>query len=118
MGWRIVIITNQGGVAFGFLTEALAYSTHQALLDALPVEVDASYLCPHHPDGTDLRYAIHCPNRKPAPGAIFAALDHFGARPQDCLFVGDMYTDEQAARAAGVPFRWASDFFAWPSPPS
>ena len=114
MGWRIVIITNQGGVAFGYLTEALAHSTHQALLDALPVEVAASYLCPHHPDGTDPRYAIQCPNRKPAPGAILNALERFGARPQDCLFVGDMDTDEQAARAASVPFRWASDFFARP----
>lgn len=112
LGWRIVIITNQGGVAFGYVTVALAHSTHQALLDALPVEVDASYLCPHHPDGTDPRYAFHCPNRKPAPGAILHALERFGARPQDCLFVGDMDTDEQAARAAGVPFRWASDFFA------
>ena len=111
MGWRIVIITNQGGVAFGYLTEAQAQVTHQALLDALPVEVDASYLCPHHPNGTDPRYARHCPNRKPAPGAILAALERFGARPQDCLFVGDRDTDEQAAIAAGVPFRWARNFF-------
>jgi histidinol-phosphate phosphatase family protein len=118
MGWRIVIITNQGGVAFGYMTEALAQSTHQAVLDALPVEVDASYLCPHHPDGTDPRYAIHCPNRKPAPGAILDALERFGARPQDCLFVGDMETDERAATAAGVPFSWASDFFGWPPQPS
>lgn len=115
MGWRIVIVTNQGGVAFGYMTEALAHATHKAVLNALPVEVDASYLCPHHPDGTDPRYAIHCPNRKPAPGAILDALKRFGARPQDCLFVGDMETDEQAATAAGVPFRWASDFFAWTS---
>jgi D-glycero-D-manno-heptose 1,7-bisphosphate phosphatase len=114
-GWRIVIVTNQGGVAFGYMTEALAHSTHQAVLDALPVEVDASYLCPHHPSGTNPRYAINCPNRKPAAGAILDALERFGARPQDCLFVGDMETDEQAATAAGVPFVWASDFFAWTS---
>jgi histidinol-phosphate phosphatase family protein len=111
MGWRIVIITNQGGVAFGYLTEAQAYATQQALLDALPVEVDASYLCPHHPKGTIPRYSIACPNRKPAPGAILDALKRFGARPQDCLFVGDRDTDQQAARAAGVPFAWAWNFF-------
>jgi histidinol-phosphate phosphatase family protein len=111
MGWRIVIITNQGGVAFGYMTVAQTHTTHQALLDTLPVEVDASYICPHHPDGTDPRYAIRCPNRKPAPGAILDALERFGARPQDCLFVGDMETDEQAAMAAGVPFMWAPNFF-------
>jgi histidinol-phosphate phosphatase family protein len=111
MGWRIVIITNQGGVAFGYLTEAQAYATHQALLDVLPVEVDASYLCPHHPRGTIPHYARGCPYRKPAPGAILDALERFGARPQDCLFVGDRDTDEQAADAAGMPFRWARNFF-------
>jgi histidinol-phosphate phosphatase family protein len=111
MGWRIVIVTNQGGVAFGYQTEARAQATHQALLDALPVDVDASYLCPHHPEGTITRYAIDCPNRKPAPGAILDALERFGAQPQDCLFVGDMDTDRQAAAAAGVPFAWAWNFF-------
>ena len=111
MGWRIVIVTNQGGVAFGYQTEAQAQATHQALLDALPVDVDASYLCPHHPAGTIPQYAIQCPNRKPAPGAILDALKRFDAHPQDCLFVGDRDTDQQAAAAAGVPFAWARNFF-------
>ena len=110
-GWRIVIITNQGGVAFGYLSEEQAHVTHQALLDTLPVEVDASYLCPHHPRGTIRRYAKACPNRKPAPGAILDALERFGAHPQDCLFVGDRDSDQQAAEAADIPFEWAWKFF-------
>ena len=115
MGWRIVIITNQGGVAFGYMSEEEAYATHQALLDALPVSVDASYLCPHHPRGTIPRYAIPCPNRKPGPGAILDALERFGAQAQDCLFVGDQDSDREAADAAGVPFAWAWTFFKRPS---
>lgn len=112
MGWRIVIVTNQGGVAFGYQTESQAHATHQAVLDALPVEVDASYLCPHHPEGTIPRYTLACPNRKPAPGAIRDALAQFQVRPQDCLFVGDQESDRQAAVAAAVPFAWAQDFFS------
>jgi histidinol-phosphate phosphatase family protein len=115
-GWRIVIVTNQGGVAFGYQTEAQAQATHQAVLDALPVEVDGSYLCPHHPEGTIPEYAMTCPNRKPAPGAIRDALDRFGAQPQDCLFVGDQDSDRMAAEAAGVPFQWAREFFGWAQP--
>jgi histidinol-phosphate phosphatase family protein len=111
MGWRIVIITNQGGIAFGYLTESQAHAIHRAVLNALPVEVDASYLCPHHPDGTIARYAITCPNRKPSPGAILDALTLFGAEPQNCLFVGDRDSDRLAAAAAGVPFKWAWEFF-------
>lgn len=110
-GWRIVIITNQGGIAFGYQTEPQAHAVHRAVLDALPVEVDASYLCPHHPDGLIARYAITCPNRKPSPGAILDALARFGAEPQSCLFVGDQDSDRLAAAAAGVPFNWAWEFF-------
>jgi histidinol-phosphate phosphatase family protein len=115
MGWRIVIITNQAGVAFGYLTEEQAWATHQALLDALPIPVDASYLCPHHPEGTILEYAFPCPNRKPAPGAAFDALRQFKARESDCLFVGDQHSDRQAADLAGIPFLWAKEFFGWES---
>jgi histidinol-phosphate phosphatase family protein len=110
-GWRLVIITNQGGVAYGYHTEPKALAILQAVLKALPVPVDASYLCPHHPRGTIPEFAVDCPNRKPAPGAIRDALDRFQARAEDCLFVGDRRSDLQAASAAGVPFQWATVFF-------
>ena len=90
-----------------------AWAVHQRVLDALPVDVEASFLCPHHPEGTIPHYATSCPNRKPNPGAILEALRRFEARPGDCLFVGDQETDRQAAKASGVPFAWASDFFRW-----
>ena len=110
-GWRLVIVTNQGGVAFGYLSEDEAWAIHQAVLDRLPGPVDASYLCPHHPLGDVPPYNVECPRRKPNPGAILDALAHFGAHPRNCLFVGDMESDHQAAVAAGVSFRWAHDFF-------
>jgi D-glycero-D-manno-heptose 1,7-bisphosphate phosphatase len=113
LGWRLVIVTNQGGVAFGYQTKAQAQTTHQAVLDALPVDVDASYLCPHHPKGTIPAYAIDCPNRKPAPGAILEALDRYSCPPSECLLVGDRESDLDAATAAHIPFQWAADFFCW-----
>jgi phosphoglycolate phosphatase len=39
---------------------------------------------------------------KPAPDVILAALDALGARPQDCLLVGDSPADMEAGRRAGV----------------
>lgn len=117
-GWRLVIVTNQGGVAFGYLGEEKAWAIHQAVLDRLPVPVAASYLCPHHPLGDVPPYNVECPYRKPNPGAILDALTRFGARPQDCLFVGDMESDRQAAVAARLPFCWAHDFFGWENEPA
>ncbi|MBN1658597.1 MAG: HAD-IIIA family hydrolase [Anaerolineae bacterium] len=118
LGWRLVVVTNQGGVAFGYQTHRQAWRTLEAALDMLPVAVEAVYLCPHHPHGTDPRYAATCPNRKPEPGFLLDALARYDAKPEECLFVGDMDTDRLAAEAAGVPFRWAWDYFggAFPRP--
>jgi D-glycero-D-manno-heptose 1,7-bisphosphate phosphatase len=113
-GWQLAIVSNQGGVAGGYISEAQAWAVQQRLVDLLPVPVVASYLCPHMPDGAVVEYAIDCPNRKPRPGFILAAIEAFAARATDCLFVGDSITDKQAAEAAGVPFRWADRFFGRP----
>jgi len=113
-GWRLVIVTNQGGVAQGFLSEAQARAVLQRTIDLLPVAVDGAHLCPHMVHARLPRYELDCPNRKPRPGFVLQELDRFKARPQDCLFVGDSLTDRQAAEAAGVPFRWADAFFGRP----
>lgn len=52
--------------------------------------------CFDHPQGTDGFPA------KPAPDVIYAALEGLGARPEDCLFVGDSTADMEAGRRAGV----------------
>ena len=50
----------------------------------------------HHVQGTD---GFPC---KPAPDVILAALAGLGARPEECLFVGDSPADMEAGRRAGV----------------
>ena len=109
-----MIVSNQGGVASGYISETDARAVQQRVVDLLPVPVAASWLCPHMPDGSVAEYAIDCPNRKPRPGFIHTALAQFDARAEDCLLVGDSSTDKQAAEAARVPFRWADLFFGRP----
>lgn len=53
-----------------------------------------------------------CPRQKPAPGLLLAALACFAVPAHRALFVGDLDIDRQAAAAAGVPFMWATTFFA------
>jgi D-glycero-D-manno-heptose 1,7-bisphosphate phosphatase len=113
-GWQLVIVSNQGGVAYGYLTEAQARAVQQRVIDLLPVPVAASYLCPHVSGAPQPEFDLDCPNRKPRPGFLHTALRALGARPENCLFVGDAITDQQAADAAGVPFRWADRFFRRP----
>jgi D-glycero-D-manno-heptose 1,7-bisphosphate phosphatase len=113
-GWLLVIVSNQGGVAGGYVSEADARAVQQRAIALLPVPVAASFFCPHMPGGRVAEYAIDCPNRKPKPGFILTALKQFGARAEDSLFVGDSSTDRLAAEAAGVAFRWADLFFGRP----
>lgn len=42
--------------------------------------------------------------RKPAPGMLLAAAKFLAVAPADCLYIGDMETDRQAAQAAGMQF--------------
>lgn len=103
----IGIASNQDQVGYGWFTEAQC----RALLEALVDEATGGRarrrkvaFCPH-------ALEVPCGCRKPAPGMLFELLRHFGVRAHEALFVGDSPVDEAAARAAGVPFRYAHDFF-------
>lgn len=105
--WRVVVVTNQAGIAKGLYNESQMHRLHKALGELLEAEgafVDAYYFCPHHPD-----YTGPCDCRKPADGLLQKALREFGATPSECVMYGDKDTDRLAAEAAGVPFVWIQD---------
>lgn len=52
----------------------------------------------------DLVVCAHdVPNPKPHPDQLFKVMNHFGAKPEQILYIGDSEVDEKAANAAGVP---------------
>ena len=72
-GLPVVVVTNQSGVARGYLTEALIDEVHRELdvrFGAGGAHVDAYYYCPHHPDGTVAGYTRRCECRKPERGLV------------------------------------------------
>lgn len=100
--YKVVVVTNQAGIAKGLYTEADMRRLHRYMeneLEKLGVHVDAWYFCPHHPD-----YTGPCECRKPAPGMLLAAMLDFDAESVECLMYGDKPSDETAAIAAGVRF--------------
>lgn len=106
---KVVVVTNQAGIAKGLYTEADMRSLHRYMedeLEKLGVHVDAWYFCPHHPD-----YTGPCECRKPAPGMLLAAMYDFDANPAACVMYGDKPSDEAAARVAGVRFFLAEGSF-------
>jgi len=95
---RIYIITNQAGIARGFMTEADLASIHERLKETLrehEVRIHGIYHCPHGWDEG-------CECRKPKPGMFFqAARDHHLDLTR-AVFIGDDERDVQAGEAAGV----------------
>ena len=101
--FKVVVVTNQAGIAKGLYTEADMCRLHRYMedeLERLGVHVDAWYFCPHHPD-----YTGPCKCRKPAPGMLLAAMHDFGANPAECVMYGDQPSDKTAAEAVSVEFR-------------
>lgn len=93
-GIRTGVVTNQSGIARGLLTEADAHRVNRRV-DELLGPFDVWALCPHGPDDG-------CPCRKPRPGMVLWAAARIGADPADCVVIGDIGADMEAARRAGA----------------
>lgn len=96
-GYRVIVITNQAGVARGAMTEEALRSLHRQMMMDVTQNgglIDAIYYCPH-------RREDDCTCRKPKPGMILQAQQAFGLDLSRTLFVGDEETDALAAHAAG-----------------
>jgi histidinol-phosphate phosphatase family protein len=93
-GVPIAVVSNQSGVARGLLSRADVDAVNARMEELLgplgPIE-----LCPHGPDDG-------CGCRKPAPGLVLRAAERLGVDPRDCVVVGDIGADVDAAAAAGA----------------
>jgi D-glycero-D-manno-heptose 1,7-bisphosphate phosphatase len=104
MGFRLVVVTNQSGLARGFFTASDLDRMHEHLCDGLArsgVRLDAIYHCPHHPDGIVPELAIHCNCRKPQPGMLLRAASNLAISLEDSWMVGNILDDIEAGRRAG-----------------
>lgn len=98
-GWIVIVVTNQSGIARGHLTEAdyrAVAARLEHLLDTQGARIDATYMCPHHPEVTG-----PCECRKPGLKHYLAAAERFGIDFTRSIFVGDRLSDVEPAIALG-----------------
>lgn len=103
-GFRLVLITNQAGVALGLIQPQQLERMHAHLRAELRregVKLDAIYVCPHHPNGTVPELAIACDCRKPKPGMLSRAAAELALDLSQSWFVGDILDDIEAGNRAG-----------------
>lgn len=105
LGFRIIVVTNQGGVARGKYGEDDVKLVHDRVSQLLASQangaiVDAYYFCPFHPEGTVPRYKREHPWRKPQPGMLLQAAEDHKIDLAMSWMIGDSPRDIQAGRAA------------------
>lgn len=103
-GYRLIVVTNQSGVAHGYFpVEALVgvRARLEEMLRAVEVEIDDFIFCPHHPDGGPGPYTMVCECRKPRPGMLFGAAETHGIDLSSSWMVGDILNDVEAGNRAG-----------------
>jgi D-glycero-D-manno-heptose 1,7-bisphosphate phosphatase len=104
-GYRVIIVSNQAGIARGAMTEAALTHIHERMqAEAVQAggQIEAVYCCVHDWDEG-------CECRKPKPGMLFQAQRDFHLDLSRTLFIGDDERDAQAADAAGCPSVLVSD---------
>lgn len=128
LGFLVIVITNQSGVARGYYTEEDIVALHHYMeekLNKVAIKhlelgsegtikcaknngyyIDAYYYCPHHPNGIIDRYAINCNCRKPNIGMINKAINDFKKKGiyidiSQSYIVGDKESDVLTGKKAG-----------------
>jgi len=104
-GYRLIVITNQAGIARGYYTENDFHQLTDWMLKEFSqsgIEIDDVYYCPHHPVYGVGDYHRDCDCRKPAPGMIFRAAREHTLDLEHSILVGDKATDIEAGRCAGL----------------
>jgi D-glycero-D-manno-heptose 1,7-bisphosphate phosphatase len=114
--YLLAIASNQGGVAWGFISRSQAYRLVNDAADKIG-DADTIACCCYDPRAAERNpgnfYAKASNRRKPQPGMLIDIMRRLNVAPKDTLMVGDRESDQAAAAAAGIKFVWAAEFFGW-----
>lgn len=105
LGIKVFIVTNQSGIARGFLTEKKLEEIHNALIQLLSTHnayIDAIYYCPHHPENGEPPYRTECSCRKPLIGMLERAVKEFNIDLRKSFVIGDKFIDILTGINAGA----------------
>ena len=104
MGYKLIVVSNQSGVARGIVTEKVLGEIHNRLKQLLAekgVYLDRIYYCPYHPDGVIPKYRKESDWRKPNPGMLLAAAEELDINLGQSWVIGNSGRDIEAGLRAG-----------------
>jgi D,D-heptose 1,7-bisphosphate phosphatase len=104
MGFKLIVVSNQSGVARGIVTEEILSDIHKRLehlLGEKGASVDRIYYCPYHPEGAIPQYRKDSDHRKPNPGMLISAGKELDIDLKESWMVGNGTGDIEAGFRAG-----------------
>jgi len=104
-GLKVILVTNQSGIARGYFSEAFVKATHELLEKMLRKEgavINGIYYCPHHPTAGNSEYTTQCDCRKPGTGMIDRAARELAIDVTRSYVVGDKWSDVELGQRAGA----------------
>lgn len=100
LGYILIIITNQSGIARGYYTEEDFNTLTSWMMREFTkhgINIKKTYYCPHFPD-----ISGECSCRKPSSGMLLQAKDEFDVDLENSILIGDKERDIEAGIGAGL----------------
>jgi D,D-heptose 1,7-bisphosphate phosphatase len=105
LGYRVILVSNQPGIAKGHMSEETFYQIKDKMERELAKEkafLDAEYYCFHHPEAMVEELKVDCECRKPKAGLLFEAASEMDIDLYHSWMIGDNLSDIKAGKAAGT----------------
>ena len=104
-GFKVVVVTNQAGVARGLFDEDFIDEAHRFLDQKFGdggATIDKFYYCPHHPEASVEAYRCECDCRKPKAGMLWKAAQELQLELSHSFVIGDRLSDLRLGPAVGA----------------
>jgi len=106
---KVILITNQSGVARGYFSEKEVKKFHynmNRILKKTKTRIDDFFYCPYHPSGKIKKYKKKSNLRKPGNGMLIRALKKYKLKPNECFMIGDQKKDFKSALKTNILFEY------------
>ncbi len=104
-GYKIIVVTNQSGVARGYFSEQDVHTVNLHMTNILRengIIIEDILYCPHHEKGTIEKYTVKCNCRKPDLGLFNIAAAKYRIDKKTSFMIGDKLSDIHWGRKAGL----------------
>ena len=110
---KVIVITNQSGIARGYFSEKKLLFFHNKMnkiLFKFKAKIDDFYYCPYHPFGKVKKYKKRTNLRKPGNGMLLQAIKKHKLEPSNCFMIGDERKDFLSSKKTKINFQFKKNY--------